>query len=334
MTAPANAFDMRLLNDFQRGFPLVAEPFRQVAAQLGSEESRILTALAALRNAGTVSRVGAVFAPRRVGSSTLATLAAPRKQLARIAAIVSAHPGVNHNYEREHRLNLWFVATAVDPDRLADLLRSVECQTNCQVISLPLVEEFHIDLAFDLLHRCRGTSRAVPEAMVERYQPSDRERRLMAALQPGLDLVSRPYARLAMQCRMTEDEVLETLARWIRLGLIKRFGVVVRHRQLGFNANAMVVWDVPDDRVGACGSALAAEPQVTLCYRRRRSLPDWPYNLFCMIHGRHRLEVESTIGSMRDRHGMHAHPGVVLFSRQCFKQQGATYFVQGEAVHG
>ena len=155
----------------------------------------------------------------------------------------------------------------------------------------------------------------------------------MAALQAGLDLVPRPFARLAMKSGMGEDEVLESIAQWVRSGLIKRFGVVVRHRELGYRANAMAVWDVPDDEVRACGAALAAEPLVTLCYRRERSRPVWPYNLFCMIHGRHRLEVEATLGAIRDRHGLHVYPSAVLFSRRCFKQQGAHYFSQPEVAH-
>ena len=156
----------------------------------------------------------------------------------------------------------------------------------------------------------------------------------MAALQAGLDLVPRPFARLAMKSGMGEDEVLALITQWVDSGLIKRFGVVVRHRELGYRANAMAVWDVPDDEVRACGTALADEPLVTLCYRRERRLPAWPYNLFCMIHGRHRLEVEATLGAIRDRHGLHAYPSAVLFSRRCFKQQGAHYFSQPEAAHG
>ena len=334
MTNDMSPIELRLLNDFQRDFPLTPGPFREIAAQLGVDESAVLAALGAWMAAGTVSRVGAVFAPRRVGASTLAALAAPPEHLSRIASIVSAHAGVNHNYEREHRLNLWFVATAADADCLAGLLQSVERETGCDVIALPLVEEFHIDLAFDLLHGYKGDAKTPVRMAAQRYEPASGERHLMAALQAGLDLVPRPFARLAMKSGMSEDAVLELIAQWVHSGLIKRFGVVVRHRELGYRANAMAVWDVPDDQVRACGTALADEPLVTLCYRRERRRPAWPYNLFCMIHGRHRLEVEATLGAIRDRHGLHAYPSAVLFSRRCFKQQGAHYFSQPEAAHG
>jgi DNA-binding Lrp family transcriptional regulator len=317
--------DFRLLNEYQRGFPLVARPFRAIADALDCDEESVLALLRKLAAEGSVSRVGAVFAPRRVGASTLAALAAPAAHLDRIAALVNARPEVNHNYEREHRLNLWFVVTASDAGRLEEVLRGIEHDTGRPVLSLPLLEEFHIDLGFDLAGPA-GRKLARGAARVEPYRPTGPEQRLMTALQPGLDLVSRPFARLALRAGMAEDEVLALVARWLDAGVVKRFGVVVRHRELGFNANAMVVWDVPDDAVSVLGARLAAEPQVTLCYRRRRHLPQWGYNLFCMIHGRGRLEVEQAIGALRDRHRLHAYPSAVLFSRRRFKQQGARYF--------
>jgi DNA-binding Lrp family transcriptional regulator len=317
--------EFRLLNEYQRGFPLVVQPFRAIAEALDCDEASVLALLRKLTAEGSVSRVGAVFAPRRVGASTLAALAAPGGELERIAAQVNARAEVNHNYEREHRLNLWFVATAADSLRLDEVLRGIERDTDCEVLSLPLLEEFHIDLGFDLAAAPeRKTARGVKVA--EAYRPTQQEQRLLAALQGGLDLVPRPFARLAMRAGMHEDEVLAFVMRWLAAEVVKRFGVVVRHRELGFNANAMVVWDVPEQAVSALGVRLAGEPQVTLCYRRRRHLPQWGYNLFCMIHGRNRLEVEQTINALRDRHDLHAFPNAVLFSRRRFKQQGARYF--------
>jgi DNA-binding Lrp family transcriptional regulator len=324
----------RLLNDFQRGFPLVPEPFGAIADRLGAGEATVLRLLAELTREGCVSRVGAVLAPRRVGASTLAALSAPAPELSRIAARVSAHSGINHNYEREHRLNLWFVATAADDAALNQLLDNIERETGCRVLSLPLLEEYHIDLGFDLGGGRSPVDRTADAASADRFEPDAGERRLLAALQPGLELVSRPFARLAAESGLGEEAVLEKLRRWQAQGVVKRFGVVVRHRELGFSANAMAVWDVPDERVDAIGRQLASQSGVSLCYRRRRYPPEWPYNLFCMIHGRTRLEVEREICRLRGRYGLHALPGAVLFSRRCFKQQGARYFEAPEPVHG
>jgi DNA-binding Lrp family transcriptional regulator len=142
--------DRRLLNDFQSGFPLVERPFAAIAAQLGVDEAQVITRLDRLRAAGAVSRVGPVLRPRRVGASTLAAMAVPPERLARVAELVSGYPEVNHNYEREHRFNLWFVLTAADEDQLAAVLDEIGTRTGIQVLDLPMLEEYHIDLGFPL----------------------------------------------------------------------------------------------------------------------------------------------------------------------------------------
>jgi siroheme decarboxylase len=154
---------------------------------------------------------------------------------------------------------------------------------------------------------------------------SERDRRLIAAIQDGLPLVPRPYAAIGGALHMSEAEVIAALRRLIEGGVIKRFGVIVRHRELGYRANAMVVWDVPDARVADAGRTLAALPFVTLCYRRPRRLPAWPYSLFCMIHGRDREAVEALVEQASAAAGLESLPRAVLFSRRRFKQRGALY---------
>jgi len=326
-----DAFELTLLNTFQRGFPLVARPFALIAEQLGGTEAEVLATLGHLRERGAVSRIGAVVAPRRIGASTLAALSAPPERLAEVADLVSRLSEVNHNYEREHAFNLWFVLTARDADALGGTLARIGDQTGCPVISLPLREEFHIDLGFDLCggRRWHEQPRAPrPVALDEAGQ------RLMATLEDGLELVPRPFARLALRAGTTEEAVLGQIRDWLADGLLKRFGVVVRHHELGFTANAMAVWDVSDDRISAVGARLAGEPGVTLCYRRERSLPHWRYNLFCMVHGQAREDVEQRVDAISATQGLGALPRAVLFSRRRFKQTGARYFSSGGAAHG
>lgn len=328
------AFELSLLNHFQRDFPLVAKPFAAMAERLGCAEAEVLDTLRALRSRGAVSRVGAVVTPRRIGASTLAALSAPPNRLAEVADRVSAYSEVNHNYEREHAFNLWFVLAAADPARLAAALQQIRRETACPVISLPLQEEFHIDLGFDLCGGRRWHESFREPAPLRRVDLGDAGRRLMAALEDGLELVPRPFARLALRSDMTEDAVLAQLEEWLAARVLKRFGVVVRHHELGFTANAMAVWDVPDDRVADVGRRLASETGVTLCYRRSRSLPDWRYNLFCMIHGRRRDEVEQRVAAIRSAQGLQELPHALLFSQRRFKQTGARYLSAGAAAHG
>ncbi len=152
-----------------------------------------------------------------------------------------------------------------------------------------------------------------------------RDRALIAALADGLPLVERPYAALGDALGWPEDEVLARLQRLIAAGVVSRFGVIVRHHELGIRANAMIVWDVPDALVGEAGATLRDLPYITLCYRRPRRPPAWPYNLFCMIHGRERRQVERLAEDATAAAGLEACQRAVLFSRRRFKQRGARY---------
>ena len=154
---------------------------------------------------------------------------------------------------------------------------------------------------------------------------SDSDLALVSILAEGLPLVDRPYRALGQRVGLSEDQVLARIQAMRDSGIIRRFGVIVRHHELGFRANAMVVWDIPDDEVGALGRRLGQSPEVTLCYRRPRRLPHWPFNLFCMIHGRDRPAVEAMIGELVERHGLAERRHDVLFSTRRFKQTGARY---------
>jgi len=278
-----------------------------------------------------LSRIGAVFRPNTVGASTLAAISVPAEALERVAAQVSARTEVNHNYEREHALNLWFVATAPDAAALEAALARIESTTGLEVLRLPLVEEYHIDLGFDL---ASGEVPRLPfEAPRVPLAVSRDERALIDALADGIPLVEAPYAALAASAGLTESQVIEMLCGWLERGVVRRFGAVLRHRPLGYAANAMVVWDVPDALVSAAGACAAALPQVSLCYRRVRRPPAWPYNFYCMLHGRARDEVLAGIERVSRDAVLSRYPRQVLFSRRCFKQRGARYGAPA-AAHG
>jgi len=154
---------------------------------------------------------------------------------------------------------------------------------------------------------------------------SETERRLIAAIQDGLPLHPRPYERIGARIGLSEEEVIWHLCRLIDKGAIRRLGVIVRHHELGYRANAMAVWEVPKGRVRAAGESLARLPFVTLCYQRPRRPPDWPYNLFCMIHGRDRDSVEALVEQAAAEAELTGLRHAVLFSLRRFKQRGARY---------
>jgi DNA-binding Lrp family transcriptional regulator len=328
-----NDLELHLLNDYQRDFPLVSAPYQAIASELGVSESDVLNTLHQLREAGAVSRVGPVFRPHRVGHSALAAMSVPQHRLEEVAQIVNRRPEVNHNYEREHAYNLWFVVTAEDEPHVLQVLRELELEIGCRALYLPMLEDYHIDLGFSLTGESSKAEKR-GGCVKQAHAPtvlSPEERALVAALQGGLQLVSRPYAQIAEAAGMAEQEVLDRLCGMLEADVVKRFGVVVRHHELGFHANAMVVWDVPDKKVAQFGQCIGEAEGVTLCYRRPRRLPEWRYNLFCMIHGRDQQTVRALIEKLRSDCALQEYDYDVLFSKRRFKQQGAQY-VTAKAV--
>jgi DNA-binding Lrp family transcriptional regulator len=154
---------------------------------------------------------------------------------------------------------------------------------------------------------------------------TDQDYRLIAEIQHGLPLSSQPYLDIGRRVGMDEEEVIQRIGKMREHGVIKRFGIVVRHHELGYTANAMVVWDVPDERVDEMGEMLGAMECITLCYQRPRRLPDWPYNLFCMIHGQEREKVLEYIEKLVETQNLRDIPYKILFSGRRFKQRGARY---------
>lgn len=314
--------EFALLNEYQQRFPLSLTPFAQIAEARQMDEETVLATYRRWQESGLISRIGPVFAPNRVGCSTLAALAVPEARLEAVAAVVSSYAEVNHNYEREHDWNLWFVVTAPDRARLDAVLAEISKRTGLTPMSLPMHTPYHIDLGFDLGRNTGGAA--------YRHTPSPKsielpDPRFLNVLQGGLPLVERPYDALGARLGISGEAVVAGVESWLADGTVKRFGVVVRHHELGFSANAMCVWDIPDETVDDIGRQLAREPGVTLCYRRHRDAEHWPYNLYCMIHGRDRHPVRARRDTIARDLGLDCYPGLMLFSRRRFKQCGAHY---------
>jgi DNA-binding Lrp family transcriptional regulator len=302
-TTTLDPADRRLIEDWQRDFPLQSRPFSVIGEAVDLAEDAVIRRYAALRQVGIVSRIGAVVVPNTLAASTLAAMAVPTERLEEVAGLVSDEPGVSHNYSRENPMNLWFVVTGPDAQAVEGIIADIETRTGLAVNDLRLVEAYHLDLGFALDgaagHGLRQVLRQPDPAAI---RAGDRD--LVAAIETGLPLASRPFLSITAL-----------------LGI-----VVVRHRALGYKANAMAVWDVPDDKTSRLGKAFANEPGVTLCYARRRA-DAWPFNLYCMVHARRREDAMAVIDRLNviagKRPGAAPRDHAVLFSTDCFKQTGA-----------
>ena len=317
-TPHPDCLDSRLLDEFQRDLPLVPRPFAAMAESLGTTEGDVLARLRGLRDKGCIARVGATCRPNTAGASTLAALSIPPPRIEEVAAIVGAEPGVNHSYLREDDWNLWFVATAPSDADLAASLARIEAASGLAVLSLPLERPFNIDLGF----RLRGPRAAmILDRQADMTALRDDDRPLMQALSGGLALVPRPFAELAGALNRSEADVIARIGALSAARILTRVGVIVRHRALGWVANAMVVWQPAC--VETAGLALSRVPGVTLCYQRRTVPGVWDWPLFCMIHAQSRPEAMAVLDRARALPELAGASHKILFSTRCFKQHGA-----------
>lgn len=343
-----------IINNFQKGFPLTNSPYLAIAQKLSSTQQQIsehdvFSALFDLDYSGVTSRIGPVFDHKKAGASTLAALAVEDKDLDKIASIVNQFEQVNHNYARSSHFektnyNLWFVVTASDPVTLHNTLTRIELLTGLAVLVLPMEASYHLDLAFTM----NITGKPSPivnnnlNIRIAKTQPLTelQKSQLRKTIESGLPKLLQPYQTIAQAINATEQQVLAQIATWQQTGLIRRFGLVVKHRKLGFNANAMVVWNINSENVDAVAAKLAKRPEVSLCYRRPRRLPGWQYNLFCMIHGTDKDYVLAQINEITEQLSLADIEKDILFSFTAYKQKGASYQKnkslqeKKEAAHG
>ncbi|TKX43159.1 MULTISPECIES: Lrp/AsnC family transcriptional regulator [unclassified Halorubrum] len=336
--ADVDAVDAALIDEYQSGFPVAERPFERVADEIATETGaavdadEILRRVRDLRERGVFRRFGAVLNPPVIGSSTLAAVRAPEDRFDEVAEVINGYRQVNHNYRRDHEWNQWFVVTAGSRERRDEILDEIEERTGCEVLALPMLTDYYIDLEFPVVNADRFARESLDETDVSATRISEDARGdlsaldadLLLAIQDGFPLSATPYEDVAAEIGAPVDDVLAAVERLLADGCIKRVGCIVNHVVTGFTNNCMVVWDVPDDELDERGEAVGSLPYVTLCYHRpRRPDRDWPYNMFTMIHGREAEAVDAKIDELAADHLPFAHER--LYSTETLKQTGARY---------
>lgn len=319
--------DRRLLDLLQESLPLVPRPFAALGQVLGLSQDEVLSRTRRLRERGIIRQIGPIFSSRRLGyQSTLAAFHVPAGRLEQVAALVSRHPGVSHNYARDHHYNLWFTLTLPPDQDLEGVIARLAAEAGVEdVLNLPSLRRFKLGVHFRMAGEQSPTRGEAPAP--ERTAPAsltDFERDVIRVLQGDLPLVMRPFGGAAAQLGATEEALLEAARDLDRRGIMRRFSAVLRHRRAGFTANGMACWAVPEARVAAAGQIAAAFSAVSHCYQRPAYPPRWPYNLFTMVHGRTRDEVESIVEEIDGEIGPVEH--TILYSIREFKKQRVRYF--------
>jgi len=333
--------DAQLIDGFQSGFPVRERPFETVGETLGVSADEALDRVRHLYDAGIFRRFGAVLNPPVIGSSTLAAVRAPEERFDEVAEIINGYQQVNHNYARDHEWNAWFVVTAASRERRDGIIADIEARTGLDVLVLPMLTDYYIDLEFPVVNGDRFARESLQETDVDATTISESavadlpalDRRVLLEIQDGFPLSATPYrdiaAAIAAEANGTTGStdvaaVLDSVERLRAGGCIKRIGCVVNHLVTGFDANCMVVWDVPDDELDERGVAAGQLPYVTLCYHRpRRPEQGWHYNLFTMIHGREQAAVDGKVDELAAEYLPFDHER--LYSTATLKQTGAQY---------
>jgi siroheme decarboxylase len=317
-------FERALINRLQGGFPLSERPFDLAARTLGGDEATLIGAISRLLEQGWLSRFGPLYNAERLGGELLlAALAVPEGSFDWVAALLERMPEVAHNYRRQHRLNMWFVLATENTEATRRVLEGIEQTTGLKVYSFPKQREYYLGLWFLIGEDGRLSTRSfATDASDGSVHLDELDRRIIQATQAGLPLVPAPLAVVARSASCATCQVIDRMEQMLASGVIRRIGVVPNHYRLGFRGNGMSVWDVPDAQLDRVGQRLGALDFVSHCYARPRHTPDWPYNLFAMVHGRDRDEVLAKVAGIPAWLGTDIGGYEVLFSSAVLKKTG------------
>lgn len=321
-------FDKQLLNDIQWVFPLVDRPYLEISKRHNMSEDEVMRRIAYMKDIGLIRQINAIFDTRRLGyKSALVAFAVMPDKLDSVANEVNKHPGVSHNYERNHDFNMWFTL-AVPPygDMKRDLDRLASLDGVIKYRLLPTLKLYKIGVRLDMVNDDAEKPKPMDEVKQlnpQKIEITENDKYFIRELQKDLKVIPEPFKEMAENLRITTTELFAKAKEYEKNGVMRRFAAILRHRDAGFSANGMVVWQVPDEKIDEIGYKLAAFPQVSHCYRRP-VYPDWQFNLFSMIHARtleaaEKIAVEmSEIVEIKDYR--------ILFSSREFKKERVKYF--------
>ncbi len=322
--------DKELLNEIQWTFPLVTRPFDAIAEKFDTTASMVKERLCRLKEIGVLRQLSAIFDTRKLGyTSSLVAMEIVPDRLEYVASQINRHPGVSHNYERDHEFNLWFTL-AVPPgsDLKTELDKFGALKGIKKVRMLPTLQLFKIGVKLDMIdekkHKVAPTEEKKQIKSVK-FEPTEEDKDFVRELQKDMEIIDEPFLRAANNLGITENELFEKIRYYEEIGVMRRFAAILRHRQVGFTANGMIVWKVPEYKIPEVGAKLGAFPQVSHCYERP-TYPDWPYNVFSMIHCKTHDEANEMAKTIRDQICIDDYR--ILFSSREFKKTRVEYFVE------
>jgi len=316
-----------ILSRIQKKFPLVPKPFKVIADELEMSEEEVLSILQEEKKKNIIRQTSAIFDTKRLGyTSSLVAFKIPAEKISAAVKIINSHPGISHNYERNHEFNIWFTL-AVAPDSQLGLEKTLEILSKLteaeDYIMLPTLKLFKINV------KLNTTGKDEKKEKVKKVVHTDIDltplhHQVIRKAQYNIEMVSEPFKAIIDDLGIDYDKFFSILAELQAAGVMRRFASILNHRKAGFNANAMVVWDVDEGEKGeAIGEAAAAFSAVSHCYLRPK-YKNWPYNLFTMVHGKTTEETNGIIAEMEKEIDSKTH--MPLYSSREFKKVRIEYF--------
>ncbi len=327
---PLDDLDKRLLNLMQGSFPIAPRPYEHVAKEAGIEEADVIARVKKLLDERIIRQVTPIFDTRALGySSMLVAAKVDPENPWRAANVINEHPGVSHNYLRNHEFNIWFTI-ATEPDSPLGLQRTLEVLADIagaeSIRQLPTLKLFKIRMDLEMEGGTDALAKAVevaPPAETERQPYDEFDIAVIRATQGDMPVIPEPYAPAAEVLGIAQGQLLEHLAGMQERRLLRRVAAILFHRRAGFSANGMGVWKVPDERITELGPRMAAFRGISHCYQRP-TYQDWPYSIFTMAHGRSKDECDAILDSIATQTGIDER--ATLYSSTEFKKIRLLYF--------
>ena len=315
-----------LLFEMQNSFPMTEKPFEALAKTLNITESEVLSMVKKLKDEKIIRQTSAIFDTKRLGyKSSLVAFKVDEGKVDEAAKIINAHPGVSHNYLRNHDYNIWFTM-AVSPDSKLGLEKTIEilkARTGAtDAITLPTLKMFKISVKMDTTGK-RAKKEKLKKLAHKDIVLTARHVVVIKALQQDIEIISEPFKKAIEKLNLNYEEFFNLAHELKESGVMRRFATILNHRKAGFGANAMSVWVVPEDKGEQIGKEMAEFSAVSHCYLRP-SYPNWPYNLFAMVHAKTQEECDTLIEEMAKESGLTEYGK--LYSTVEFKKQRLVYF--------
>lgn len=322
--------DKSILNVIQGEFPLVSRPYLAVAEKIGSNEDEVMKRVIEMKRKNVIRQTSAIFDTRALGyKSTLVAMKFTPEALDAGAEVINQHPGVSHNYKREHEYNLWFTLAVPREGNLKRVIDKLHTDAGAlDTIILPTLRLYKIGVNFDMkaaVNADKGGELRKDDRLGDFRGVTERDKQGIRVAQEDLPVVSEPFKLWASQLGWEEQELFDWLATMKERKFYRRFASILRHRNAGFADNAMAVWIVPEEKTEELGFKMAAFKAVTHCYRRP-VFPSWPYNVFTMVHGRSKEDCELVVQAIQAETGLETYK--MLYSTKEYKKERVRYFIE------